>query len=79
MRDGLVSLTAEFPAGAAAESAGLTVLKGWVPETKELKDYFLGYNWYQENPEVKVDPALLNADKRRLYDIIVAEEKRRGW
>ena len=51
--------------------------QGYDFQSWDLKTYFNGYDWYQPKPGVKSDPATLNTDQKRLFDLVVAEEARR--
>jgi hypothetical protein len=44
---------------------------------KDLTDYFLGYDWYEPDPSVKNDTAILTPDQKRLFDLVLGIEKER--
>jgi len=52
-------------------------LQGYDLQSWDLKTYFNGYDWYQPIPDVKADPATLNANQKRLFSLVLAEEARR--
>jgi len=55
----------------------LFALYGYNFKSKDILDYFLGYDWYAPDPKVKSDTAILTADQKRLFDMIIAIEKER--
>lgn len=55
----------------------LMALHGYAFKNKDLSDYFLGYSWYSPDTTVKNDTAILSADQKRLFDVVVAIEKER--
>ena len=57
----------------------LFAIHGWQPVDWQMRNYFLGYDWYQPDPAVRMDPAILTEPQRRLYALVQAEETRRGW
>ena len=52
-------------------------LQGYVFTTWELKNYFLGYEWYQPNPTVTSNTSGFTLEQKKLFDLVVAEENRR--
>ena len=52
-------------------------LQGYVFTTWELKNYFLGYEWYQPNPTVTSNTSGFTSEQKKLFDLVVMEESRR--
>jgi len=52
-------------------------LHGYIFTTWELKNYFLGYEWYQPNPTVTSNTSGFTPEQKKLFDLVVAEESRR--
>jgi hypothetical protein len=52
-------------------------LQGYDFQSWDLKSFFNCYDWYEPRPGVKADPATLDENQKRLFDLVVVEEARR--